>query len=265
MRAAPFICPEGWGERFELPGLRAIALGGMVLAMVAGPALAQTSSSQHRTDLLDLKLGTAAKDLPEEAFIDYACGTDGGPPGVAVGSFTDFAKCPAEPSGLHEIAFRYDDELEYRLLAQGLDNTAELNGGTKVSNYPVFASALFDDNGVLRGLRAVTDGRIALRDRTNAHLMADAVQIQFGKANFTCIDNQPANGEEPLAGSYINQQCTQTVDGELVYTEEHFFRRNGEQEVNPITGRVQQGFFDSSARLEIREPGARLDPNGRPL
>ena len=233
--------------------------------MVAEPVQAQANSTQHRTTILDLTLGTTAEDLPEEAFIDYACGTDGGPPGIAVGSFTEFAKCPAEQSGLHEVAFRYDDELEYRLLAQGLDNTAELNGGTKVSNYPVFASALFDDQGILRGLRAVTDGRIDLRERTNAHLMADAVQIQFGKEGFKCVENKPEKGEEPLAGSYINQQCSQVVDGELIYTEEHFFRRNGEQEVNPITGRVQQGFFDSSVRLEIREPDAALDQNRRPL
>lgn len=249
--------------------LRSVALcGGMLLAAVAsvacaGPALAQ--SSQHRTGLLDLKLGAAAGDLPEEAFIDYACGTDGGPPGQPVNSFTDFARCPPEKSGLHEVAFRYDDELEYRLLAQGLDNTAETNGGTKVSAYPVFASALFDDQGILRGLRAVSDGRIDLRDRTNAHLMADAVQIQFGKQNFKCVEVPPVKGEEPLAGTYINQQCTLVADGELIYTEEHFFRRAGETEVNPITGRVQQGFFDSSARLEIREPGAPLDSSGRPL
>src|SRR5262245_11788292 len=125
---------------------------GAVLIAACSPALAQDASSQHRTGLLDLKLGTAAADLPEDAFIDYACGTNGGPPGKALGSFTDFATCAPEKSGLHEVAFRYDDELEYRLLAQGLDNTAELNGGTKVSAYPVYASALFDDQGILRGL-----------------------------------------------------------------------------------------------------------------
>ncbi len=249
-------------HRALLPSASVIAVAA-ALCLSATGALAQ--QSQHRTNLLDLKLGTPAAALPEEAFIDYACGTNGGPPGKALGSFADFAQCPPEPSGLHEVTFRYDDELEYRALARGQDTVAEMNGGTVLSSYPIYASALFDDAGVLRGLRAATDDRSGLYDRTNAYLLADYVQNVFGHDGFTCTDRAPANGEAPLAGTYVNQSCSKTADGTLVYTEAHLFLKNGQTEVNKNTGRINRGQFDSSSRIEIREAGAPLDAAGKPL
>lgn len=240
-----------------------------ILLLLAGtiggvqPALAQ--SSQHRTVLLDLRLGTAAADLPDDAFIDYACGTNGGPPGRALNSFLDFALCPPEPSGLHEVAFSYDDELEYRALARGDLSGAEVNGGTTISSYPVYASALFDDAGILRGLRAVTDDRIELRARTNAYLMPDVIHIQFGRDGWDCIDRRPEKGQEPLAGQYVDQSCSKTVDGMLIYTEAHLFRRAGQTEVNRDTGDLNRGQFESTSRLDIRAAGAPVDARGRPL
>ncbi|HVW91616.1 MAG TPA: hypothetical protein VHB74_03325 [Devosia sp.] len=244
------------------------ALIALSAGLSAGPALAQADAgqtSQHRTNLLDLKLGTPAKDLPEEAFIDYACGTMGGPPSLPIGGFTDYAKCPAEKSGLHEVEFRYDDELEYRLLARGDTSDAETNGGTKVSAYPAIVSALFDDKGILRGLRAVTDTRVDLRDRSMSYLMADAVRNMYGMDGWNCTNHPPAQGEEPISGNYINQTCSKTTEGELIYTEAHLFRRAGETEVNRDTGRTEHGSFESSARIEIREAGAPVDDKGRPL
>src|SRR5882757_2323618 len=99
--------------KLPLPAL-AISLAGLAWIAICPAAWAQ--SSQHRTDIWDLKLGTPAKDLPEEAFIDFACGTMGGPPSLLIGGFVDFARCAPEKSGLHEVEFRYDDELEYRFL-----------------------------------------------------------------------------------------------------------------------------------------------------
>lgn len=239
-----------------------VALAGLLLAATPA-ALAQ--SSQHRTDLLDLTLGTAAEDLPEEAFIDFACGTKGGPPAQPIGGFTDFAKCAPEANGLHEVAFRQDDELEYKLLAHHDTNGAETNGGTKVSAYPALISALFDDQGILRGLRAVTDNRIDLRERTNSFQMAEAVRIRFGATGWTCVDIPASSGEAPIASQFVKQNCDKTGDGLLIHTEARLLRRPGETEVNRDTGRLEQGQFESSARIEIREAGAKLDPTGRPL
>lgn len=237
-------------------------LTGLFLAGLA-PAVAQ--SSQHRTDLLDLKLGTAARDLPEEAFIDFACGTEGGPPAQAIGGFTDFAQCTPEANGLHEVAFRQDDELEYKLLAHHDTNGAETNGGTRISAYPALISALFDDAGILRGLRALTDNRIDLRERTNSFQMAEAVRIRYGADGWTCVDLPAGRGEEPIATQLIKQNCDKTTDGMLIHTEARLLRRAGETEINRDTGRPVQGQFESSARIEIREAGAKVDAQGRPL
>lgn len=246
-----------------------IAMALAALFASGAPALAQqydpTQSSQHRTNLLDLKLGTAAKDLPEEAFIDFACGTMGGPPSVPIGGFTDFAKCPAEKSGLHEVEFRQDDELEYKFLAHEDPDDADTNGGTRISVYPAITSALFDDKGILRGLRAVTDDRVALRNRAMSYMMADAVRNMYGMDGWQCTDHPAANGEEPVSGSYINQSCSKTTQGQLIYTEAHLFRRAGETEINRDTGRVEHGLFESTARVEIREAGAPVDDKGVPL
>ena len=75
------------------------------------PAAAQTPK---RATIWDLKLGqpVAAQPLPDE-FRGFACGSNGGPPRAQIKGWSDFARCRAEPDGLHEIYFEYDDELEY--------------------------------------------------------------------------------------------------------------------------------------------------------
>src|SRR5262245_5226801 len=87
------------------------------LALIAGLSLlaAEAAVGQQRPtrlEIWDLKLGTAAADLPDE-FTDYACGTNGGPPSLAINHWRDFRRCRPEPGGLREVYFRYDDELEY--------------------------------------------------------------------------------------------------------------------------------------------------------
>lgn len=237
---------------FSRPLLGRVLLVTAALAIFS-PATAQ--QSQHRTGLLDLTLGTAASALPEEVFIDYACGTNGGPPGKVIASFRDFAACAPESSGLHEVSFRYDDELEYRLLARGDAGGAEINGGTTISGYAIYASALFDDGGTLRGLRAVTDDRETLRNRTNSYVLADYLQNYFGREGFACTDHDPVKGEEPLGNTYLNQTCSKTADGMTIQTEAHLFRKAGQTVVNAHTQQVNRGQFESSARLEITEAG----------
>ena len=61
----------------------------------------------------DLELGTPADALPQNDYIDYACGTQGGPPSLPLRGWVEFARCAAEPSGLHEVYFRYDDEFRF--------------------------------------------------------------------------------------------------------------------------------------------------------
>src|SRR5690349_4786412 len=85
-------------------------MGAILIAGVAGTALAQQRPS--RLEIWDLKLGTPVADLPDE-FTDYACGTNGGPPSVALANWREYRRCRPDAVGLREVYFRYDDELEY--------------------------------------------------------------------------------------------------------------------------------------------------------
>src|SRR3979490_2409119 len=106
----------------------------------------------------DLKLGSRVDQLPDE-FVDLACGTNGGPPSVPLNGWNDFKRCRPEPSGLREVYFRYDDELEYWAKANDLIAQMEQYSGTKTYGFPIVVSALIDAQGVLGGIRIVSDPR----------------------------------------------------------------------------------------------------------
>src|SRR4029079_19602582 len=53
----------------------------------------------------------------------------------------------AEPDGLHEVYFEYDDELEYIARARDADREITRWAGTTEVSFPVVVSALFDSAG----------------------------------------------------------------------------------------------------------------------
>src|SRR5438874_10028941 len=71
----------------------------IALSLLAAPcnALAQGGAQQRpmRVEVWDLKLGAPVGALPED-FSDYACGTNGGPPSIALNGFADFMRCRPE-------------------------------------------------------------------------------------------------------------------------------------------------------------------------
>jgi len=111
-------------------------------------------------------------------------------------TFADFATCPAEPSGLHEVAFTYDDEQDYIARALELEYQV-LRGGTSVFANPVVVSILVKAEGAARGIRIVTDDRVSARDRVNAVTMARNFKARYGQWNLSCTDVPPREGEQP--------------------------------------------------------------------
>ena len=93
------------------------------------------------------------KELPEEEFVDPACGTNGGPPGLRIGSFDEFQRCRAESSGLREIWFRYDDEDEYIARAARDPDAVARTNAMLVLGQPVALSLLVDQAGLMQGYR----------------------------------------------------------------------------------------------------------------
>lgn len=107
---------------------------------------------------------------------------------------------------------------------------ADFLKGTKIGDFPILASALFDDAGILRGIRAVTDDRVDTHTRSRAFGMAEVVQSLYGAADWTCTDYPPEEGETPVGNRLIKQDCSKlTADGLLITTEARLLResRNG--------------------------------------
>jgi len=201
-----------------------------------------------------LKLGTPAAALPNNEFIDYACGSDGGPPQQPLAGWVDYAKCPAEPNGLREVYFRYDDELEYVAKAHRSRTLIAQYGGTKVLDFPVIVSGLFDADGALAGLRIVTDPQASAQDRKQAYTLTNFFKARYGNEGWDCTDTPPGPGETPVGTLYINRRCTKLAKGDMrTVLETRFLRLSGQAEFSS-SGKLTVGQFESSTRLELLRP-----------
>ena len=128
-----------------------------LLALLCWPATAP-AQDLRRASVWDLKLGQPIAAQPSaDEFRGFACGSNGGPPRQRLKGWSDFARCPADADGLHEVYFEYDDELEYIARAKDLEREVTRWAGTTEVTFPVVVSGLFDGNGVLKGIRIVTD------------------------------------------------------------------------------------------------------------
>ena len=225
-----------------------------VAALALGAGLARAEDQRARADFWSLELGTPASALPHDAFDDYACGSNGGPPQQPLAGWSDYGECPAEPSGLREVYFRYDDELEYRARAHRAQTMIAQYAGTKVFDFPVIVSALFDADGVLAGLRIVSDPGVSPQVRKQGYTLSNFLKARYGNDRWDCRDTPPAPGETPVGILYINQRCTMlTKDNMRAFLETRFLRRPGQAEFSG-SGKLTVGQFDSSTRLELLRP-----------
>jgi hypothetical protein len=201
-----------------------------------------------------LRLGLKAQTMTLEGWGELACGSDGGPPRQDISEWSDFKKCRAEANGTHEVYARFDDEDEY--VAKALDEPA-LAGqriGTRVAGHPVILSALFDDGGVLRSIRMVSDPRGTPAERRMAHLLGDAVIERYGAGDWSCTDFPPSEGESAVGGVFIKRRCTKTAPGKALIAETHLLRKSGQHDIDPDTHEYTHDEFESSTRFELNDP-----------
>ena len=190
------------------------------LALVAA-ASAQTPGqpTPSRAEVWDLKLGTPAALMP---------------------------------SGLREVYFRYDDELEYWAKANDLPTEIERYSGTKVYDIPVVLSALFDDAGTLAGLRIVSDPRDTTRSRDEAYALRNFLTARFGRDGWNCTDLPPTEGEEPVGRTFIKQDCNKTLDEpSLAVMQTRYLRKKGQHQFDPRSNKETEGQFDSTVHFEL--------------
>jgi hypothetical protein len=209
-----------------------------------------------RLNVWDIHIGTAASAIPDE-FVNYACGTNGGPPSLPLASFAEFKKCRSDANGLREVYFEYDDELEY--WARALDLKAEIRmyAGTTAYEFPVVASVLFDDAGLVKGARLVTDPRqqVPARNRSEFWTLANFVRQRFGDDGWKCKDLPPDEGEHPVGSIFVKNHCEKTANGLHLVLEQRYFQKKGQQSIDPDTGQPRMGDYESGTRFEMYDAG----------
>jgi hypothetical protein len=213
-------------------------------------AAAQTSLRPKRFEIWDLPLGTAVAELPDE-FIDYACGNNGGAPGLSLTGFADYRRCRAEDGGLREVYFRYDDELEYWARANDLRGEMEQYAGTRTYGFPVVASILVDEAGVLRGLRIVSDPRYDT-NRDEAYFLKNFLMSRLGRDGWLCSDLPAEEGETSVDGVFVKQRCAKDFeDGRRATLLARHLRKTGQARFDPRSGKQTTNQFESSVRFEL--------------
>jgi hypothetical protein len=219
------------------------------LLLAAGASAAQERAP--RLEVWDLRLGTRVDQLPDE-FVDHACGTHGGPPSVPLNGWNEFRRCRPEPSGLREVYFRYDDELEYWAKANNLADQMEQYSGTKTYGFPVVVSGLIDAEGLLSGIRIVSDPRDTSQNRDEAYLLRNFLTARFGRDNWQCQDVALQDGETPVDGVFVKQNCRKQIDDKTTATlATRYLRKPGQSRFDPHSGRETAGQFESSASFEL--------------
>jgi hypothetical protein len=228
--------------------------GAVAVFVIASASSAWAQTVSDPGEVHGLALGLSAQTMTLDGWGELACGSNGGPPRQVLDAWSDFKKCLPEPNGLHEVAARFDDEEEY--VAKALGEEAE-HSGTRVAGHPVVLSALFDDGGILRGIRMVSDPRATPAQRRMAHLLGVAVINRYGADGWTCTDLPPAEGESAVGGVFIKQRCAKTMPGRALTVETHFLRKPGQHDIDPETHDYTHGAFESWTRFELFDPDYR--------
>lgn len=197
----------------------------------------------------DLRPGEAVGAQPT-GFVNHACGGNGGPPTIPLAGFADFASCPAEPSGLHEVYFQYDPEPAALREAWERWPLARIDG-TRVYGFRAMLSALFDGAGELKGVRIIADPRGADGgERNDMWRLGAVLQKHYAGAAWTCEDAPLRPRETAPASFFVKRSCTAMLDGLQLSSTQSYYHKAG-QSFTDTFGKVQNTYFVSDSRFEI--------------
>ena len=240
----------------------AMLAGALLLPIipVPEPVLAQGADERPtRREVWDIQLGAKIADLPDD-YVDYACGTNGGPPSTPLTGWKDYRRCRPDAGGLREVYFRYDDELEYWAKANNLAAQMEQYVGTKTYGFPINVSVLIGDDGqgadqgagIVRGIRIVTDPRDPTGDRDEAYLLRNFLNARFGREGWQCEDQAAESGETAVTGIFIKQRCQKDIEGGIhgLLVTRHL-RKPGQAQYDPHSGKETTNQFESNVRFEL--------------
>jgi hypothetical protein len=229
---------------------------GLASSLAAAMLLTAAQAQTLPPKIWDITLGIPISALPLNDFVDAACGTNGGPPARVLKGFEEFAVCPVETTtGLREVWFRYDDEMEYVARARRSDALVRQYQANSLAGQPIITSLLIDDAGRVQGYRIVNDPRVEGRTRIAAFGIADLFKGMAGMG-IPCVDLPPAEGERPIDDIFVKEICELKTDEKVVRVEARRYYKAGQFAVDPNENRLTENLFESSARLEIYRPPA---------
>lgn len=223
-------------------------------AFAMWPAAGVAQAQDLPPKIWDIKLGIPIRELPLKDFVDPACGTNGGPPARVLKGFEEFAVCPVEPAtGLREVWFRYDDEMEYVARARRSGVLIRQYQANSLAGQPIITSFLIDNAGLIQGYRIVNDPRVEGSTRIAAFSIADLFKGIAGMG-MPCTDLPPAEGERPIDDIFVKEICELKTDEKVVRVESRRYYKPGQFAVDPNENRLTENQFESSARLEVYHP-----------
>lgn len=229
----------------------------MLFGAAASVFMTVTTAMAQAPKIWDVAFGTPVAALPLDQFVDTACGTNGGPPARVLKSFVDFAQCTRErATGLHEVWFRYDDEMEYVARARRSDIMIRQYQANSIAGQPIITSLLIDDAGLVQGYRIVNDPRIEANTRLAAFGLADLFKGIAG-LGLNCTNLPLAEGERPIDDWYAKEVCEKTENGRVFRVEARRYYKAGQYAIDPNENRPTENLFESSARIEVYKSPAR--------
>ena len=233
------------------PSIRFNIIAAVCIALILSVTGSTAFAQQRPPKIWDIPLGTPVGELPEDDFVDPACGTNGGTPGLRLSGFEQFEKCRAEASGLHEVWFRYDDELEMIARATRDLDAVVRNNAMLMLGQPAILSLLIDRAGLMQGYRILTDPRAEPELRKEAYTLVNIFKARFGATGWDCNDLPPGDGETPVDGVMVKQHCQKIADGQQISLEARHYYKLGQALVDPNTNQRTVNQFESSSRIEV--------------
>ncbi len=189
-------------------------------------------------DLRDLSVGMMVDDLPLDGYVGIACGHVGGEPGPEIDGWQDYAACPADRDGLHEVAFDYAEDNPWAAVNDKWE-------GTKVAGHPVQPSLLITADGMVKGIRIVTNGR-RMYLKKKAYLLPIRIMGRYGRDGWSCEEAKPGDGKTAIGGMFIDRLCEKTYHDRRLLMKVDLYRTDG-QEGQEFTGATRFEIYKRDA------------------
>ncbi len=212
-------------------------LGAIALAvcLAAGTVLAQEPGAK-RNDLREFRVGMTVSELPQQGYGNFICGAGGETGGPTLENWAEYMRCAPDEEGLREVQFQYTAT---RVEFVKANDKWE---GTRVYGHPAIVSLLIDQDGVVDGIRIVTDPEARRYMRKKAFLLGQQAKFHFSPKTWRCEAKEPSSGEEPVGGIFRKERCVNRFDNRVVKLEIDLFR---------TPGQTMESFVNAT-RIEIR-------------